>query len=75
MCVKFLNDKDVATLLGISLSRLRVKLTSGEPLPDRIQPPSCRHRLWPEQEVYEWLERYKVSSSLEKPQIRKVQRK
>ena len=42
-----LNGYDLARLLDISIGRLRNKLTSGSPLPPRIQPPGCRTRLWP----------------------------
>ena len=36
---KYYTDKEVAGLLGISLGRLRNKLSAGQPLPPRIQPP------------------------------------
>jgi hypothetical protein len=42
----YYTDKDIAQLLGISIGRLRNKLTAGSPLPPRIQPPGCRNRLW-----------------------------
>jgi hypothetical protein len=54
-------DDEVADLLGISLGRLRNKLCAGNPLPPRIEPPGCRHRLWPCQGVHEWLEQFTVS--------------
>ncbi|MDJ0871373.1 MAG: hypothetical protein QNJ87_06365 [Gammaproteobacteria bacterium] len=41
----YYTDQDIARLLGISLGRLRNKLTAGSPLPPRIQPPGCRNRL------------------------------
>ena len=41
----YYTDEDIAQLLGISLGRLRNKLTAGSPLPPRIQPPGCRNRL------------------------------
>ncbi len=62
----YYTDQDIAQLLGISLGRLRNKLTAGKPLPPRIQPPGCRHRLWPKEAVYAWLEQFLVMS-VEKP--------
>ena len=35
---KYYTDNEVAGLLGISLGRLRNKLSAGQPLPPRIQP-------------------------------------
>lgn len=57
----YYTDDEVADLLGISLGRLRNKLCAGNPLPPRIEPPSCRRRLWPCQGVHEWLEQFTVS--------------
>ena len=54
-------DDEVADLLGISLGRLRNKLCAGNPLPPRIEPLGCRHRLWPCQRVHEWPEQFTVS--------------
>lgn len=59
----YYTDADIADLLGISLGRLRNKLTAGSPLPPRIQPPGCRHRLWPREAVHTWLEQFVVTSS------------
>ncbi len=56
----YYTDKDIARLLGISLGRLRNKLTSGSPLPPRIQPPGCCHRLWPREAVHTWLEQFLI---------------
>ena len=72
---RYLKDEEVADLLGISLSRLRVKITYGDPLPDRIQAPGCRQRLWLREKVYNWLEMHTVASGSEKPSIRRVARK
>ncbi len=72
---RYFRDEDVANLLGISVSRLRVKITYGEPLPDRIQAPGCKHRLWLKQKVFDWLDRHSVSSGVEKSGIRRVSRK
>lgn len=58
----YYTDTDIAHLLGITLGRLRNKLTAGNPLPPRIQPPGCRHRLWPRQAVHEWLEQFTVTA-------------
>lgn len=57
----YYNDEEVAGLLGISLGRLRNKLCAGNPLPPRIEPPGCRHRLWPRQAVHDWLEQFMIS--------------
>lgn len=58
---KYYTDADVAQLLGISIGRLRNKLTTGCPLPPRIQPPSCRNRLWPRQAVHAWLDQFTIT--------------
>ena len=60
----YYTDADIARLLGISLGRLRNKLTAGDPLPPRIEPPGCRHRLWPCQAVHAWLARYTVTATV-----------
>ena len=59
----YYTDRDVARLLGISIGRLRNKLTAGSPLPPRIQPPGCRRRLWSREAVHSWLDRFVVVSS------------
>jgi hypothetical protein len=59
---KYFTDQDVAQLLGISIGRLRNKLTAGSPLPPRIQPPGCRYRLWPQEAVHAWLEQFMITS-------------
>ena len=58
---QYYTDSEIAELLGISLGRLRNKLCAGSPLPPRIQPPCCRHRLWPCQAVHDWLEQFTVT--------------
>lgn len=63
----YYEDAQVAELLGISVGRLRNKLTAGSPLPPRIQPPGSRHRLWPRQAVHDWLEQFLVTS-VDQPQ-------
>jgi hypothetical protein len=57
----YYTDDEVAGLLGISLGRLRNKLCAGNPLPPRIEPPGCRHRLWPCQAVHDWLDKFTIS--------------
>ena len=59
----YYTDEDMARLPGISIGRLRNKLTAGNPLPPRIQPPVCRNRLWPREAVHKWLEQFIVSGS------------
>ena len=58
----YYTDQDIADLLGITLGRLRNKLTAGSPLPPRIQPPECRHRLWPREAVHAWLEQFVITT-------------
>lgn len=58
---KYYTDNEIAGLLGISLGRLRNKLSAGQPLPPRIQPPGCRNRLWPCYAVHEWLEQFTIT--------------
>ena len=58
----YYTDSDVAELLGISVGRLRNKLTAGSPLPPRIQPPGSRYRLWPRRAVHAWLEQFLITS-------------
>lgn len=58
---KYYTDTDVAGLLGISLGRLRNKLSAGHPLPPRIQPPGCRNRLWCCEAVHEWLAQFTIT--------------
>jgi hypothetical protein len=58
----YYRDSEVAELLGISIGRLRNKLSAGSPLPPRIQPPGCRNRLWPREAVHAWLEQFLVTS-------------
>lgn len=60
---KYYTDTEIARLLGISLGRLRNKLCAGSPLPPRIQPPGCRHRLWPCRGVHDWLEQFTVTGT------------
>jgi len=70
----YYSDDEVADLLGISLGRLRNKLCAGNPLPPRIEPPGCRHRLWPCQAVHNWLDQFTISV-VEKPQSGNQQRR
>ena len=60
---KYYTDSEIAGLLGISLGRLRNKLSAGHPLPPRIQPPGCRNRLWCCEGVHEWLAQFTVTVS------------
>ena len=56
----YLTDDDFAVLLGITVARLRNKVSAGEPLPPYILPPNCRRRLWPSSKVNEWFARFTV---------------
>lgn len=58
---KYYTDTEIASLLGISLGRLRNKLCAGSPLPPHIQLPGCRNRLWLCQAVHDWLEQFTVT--------------
>lgn len=62
-------DQQVAELLGVSLPRLRNKISGNENLPPRIEPPGCRHRLWPCEGVHEWLNRYIICNDVVQPRI------
>ena len=61
----YYTDQDIAQLLGVSIGRLRNKLSAGSPLPSRIQPPGCRNRLWPREAVHAWLEQFLITSANE----------
>jgi hypothetical protein len=63
----YYTDLEIARLLGISLRRLRNKLSDGSPLPPRIQPPGCRTRLWPRSGVHAWLEQFTVTAAKRMP--------
>ncbi|MDZ7770174.1 MAG: hypothetical protein U5K38_14380 [Woeseiaceae bacterium] len=56
----YYGDAEMARLLGISLGRLRNKLSAGDPLPACIRPPGCRKRLWHRESVHRWLEEQAV---------------
>jgi len=60
---QYYTDKEVAGLLGISLGRLRNKLSAGQPLPPRIQPSGCRNRLWSCEAVHDWLAQFTVTET------------
>ena len=55
----YYDDDDIAQLLGISVGRLRNKISAGDPLPIRLRPEGCYKRLWPRQSVHDWLEKYR----------------
>ena len=56
----YLTDDEVASLLGVSVSRLRNKISARQPLPPYILPTGCRKRLWPYQQVHDWLAGFMV---------------
>ena len=60
---KYYTDKEVAGLLGISLGRLRNKLSAGNPLPPRIHPPGCRNRLWSCEAVHDWVAQFTTAGT------------
>ncbi len=55
---EYYDDVEIAALLGISVGRLRNKISAGDPLPPRVRPVGCHKRLWPRQPVHEWLRRF-----------------
>ena len=55
---EYYDDVDIAALLGISVGRLRNKISAGDPLPPRVRPLGCQKRLWPRQPVHEWLRQF-----------------
>ena len=56
---EYYDDADIAKLLGISVGRLRNKISAGEPLPPRVRPDGCHKRLWPRESVHEWLRQFR----------------
>jgi hypothetical protein len=72
---QYYTDVDICNLMEISLSRLRARICEGKPLPPRIEIPDSRTRLWDKQTVHSWLDKYTVSSDIEKASIRRVIRK
>jgi predicted DNA-binding transcriptional regulator AlpA len=60
----YMNDKEVSELLGITIGRLRNKISAGCELPPRTKLPGCRQRLWPTEAVRDWLEKHVVDSEL-----------
>jgi hypothetical protein len=53
----YYDDADIARLLGISVGRLRNKISAGDAMPPRVRPKGCHKRLWPRQSVHDWLEK------------------
>jgi len=74
MTEQYYYDTEIATLLGISLSRLRSKIYQGEPLPARIEIPGSRTRLWNKHDVHSWLDQFKKQDTLFDPRspVRKL---
>lgn len=62
MTKKYYTDPEMAKQLGISLSRLRAKLSEGCFLPPRIELPNSRTRLWSIAKFEKWLESYEKNS-------------
>jgi hypothetical protein len=54
----YYSDTEVAALLGVSIGRLRNKISAGDPLPPRLQAAGIRKRLWPRQALHEWLRQF-----------------
>ena len=55
---QYYEDAEVAALLGVTVGRLRNKLSAGDPLPPRIKPDGCRRRIWPSDAVHEWMNKF-----------------
>ena len=75
MTEEYYSDEDIASLLGISLSRLRGKIYQGDPLPDRIQVPGSRTRLWSKKDVHKWLDQFKMQANLDDTKTARSKRK
>lgn len=71
----YYTDEEMAQLLGVSLGRLRNKLCAGNPLPPRIQPPGCRHRLWPCRAVHGWLAQFTIEAVDQSPIVHESRRR
>ena len=56
--MKLLGDREVAALMGISVSRLRMRISAGEPMPPYILLPNSKFRRWIEEDVLEWMRKY-----------------
>ena len=69
----YYNDTEIAELLGISVSRLRGKIYSGEPLPPRIEIPGSRIRIWNREDVHRWINQFQKqdAATTRTSQIRK----
>ena len=72
---EYLNDAEVADVLGISVKALRNKLSAGQELPPRIKPPGFNIRLWLKNDVHAWLEKYTDTGCVNNKSIRRVSRK
>lgn len=59
---KFLNDEQLADLLGVSVRGLRNKVVRGDPLPPYCRLPGMRVRLWPEDGVVDWIQSYQLGA-------------
>jgi len=59
---EYLYDEQIAKLLGISLGRLRNKISSGCPLPPRVVFPESKQRLWPKEKFDEWALKFLIES-------------
>ena len=69
----FYTDIEIAELLGVSLGRLRNKLSGGCLLPPRIQLPGSRRRLWPRDAVHQWLGQFlETDTTKRSPSARRV---
>jgi hypothetical protein len=61
---EFFHDDDVAKLFRMTVEGLRNKIDAGDPLPPYSNPPGLRVRLWPKDEVKEWVMKFVVGQSV-----------
>ncbi len=56
-------DKEVATLLGISPARLKMRISAGSPVPPYMRAPGSKFRRWDLDAVEAWLAGFTVKSA------------
>lgn len=49
------SDKDAATILGISVARLKAKVRAGAPVPSFMKIPGAKFRRWDLDQVEAWM--------------------
>lgn len=69
----YLNDREMARLLGITVQGLRNKVSQGDRLPPRVTLPGMRIRLWPRRELEKWMQQYLRTSPSALPGVYPVE--